>query len=150
MFFDIPCFDDRAQTSPVHQPEPPDFEGGFIDVFNSPMTCPDTSFDQKDPRYADFSSKSLTLDDVLYNYKMIEQQMASKATYAPIQTKPKKKKRAKTSPGKTLAVFKPYVSFESAELAVHQLRTIRDQVAQRERDRTGNVTLGSEILSFLK
>ena len=65
-------------------------------------------------------------------------------------TKLKRRKKTKASPEKTLGVFKPYVSFESTELAVHQLRTIRDQVAQRETDRKEDVTLGSEILSFLK
>ena len=137
--FPEPFSEDHAQTSPVHELAPPP---PYSAVFDSPLTCPDPGELHASARFAEFSRDTLTFEDVLYNYQRMQEQLAKQSII----------RRRKRHPGPTVAKFKPYVSFESTEMTVHQLRAIRDNAqahCSAEKDKPENVTRGSDILSFL-
>ena len=104
--------EDRAQTSPVHEIPAPPFSNN---MFDSPMTMPEPAELPSPGRLAEFSSEPLTIDDILYNFQILQAQQTKKALV----------KRQKKPQSRVGVTFKPYVSIESTEMTVHQLRALR-------------------------
>ena len=110
-----------SKTSPIHRPSF-DYDFSLNYAIQSPISAPISSLEARttNERVADVKD-NISYEDILASYEKIVQG-ENKKSAIPIQKKIKKK----------TYTFKPFASFESTEITVHQLQSVFNKISNQK------------------